>query len=140
MIPHDDYRVTIGLDVYEAAAAEVHFAMAAGPQSPSRRLVVRLSRDRGAVLGIRDGDRGALRELGHSVPFPSPSWFRDRRPYLEVRIERTGQLWAAWFHGELVGRVTDDGTRKAPEIRLLAENGRARVDSVVLEPLHPQGQ
>jgi hypothetical protein len=132
-----DYRVTIGLDVHRAAAAEVHFALSAKAPDASPRLVLRVTRAGGAVFGTRDADRGEFRPLGGSVPFPPPGWFEDRRPYLEVRFRRAGGTWAAWFNGAEAGRAADDGAAKAAEVRLFAEGGPARVDSAVLEELKP---
>jgi hypothetical protein len=131
----DDYRVTIGLDVDRAAAAEVHFALPARAPDAARRLVLRVTKAAGAVFGTKDGDRGAFRPLAKPVPFPPAEWFDGRRPYLEVRIERAGGAWAVWFNGTEAGRAADEGVPKAAEIRLHAEGGRARVDSVILAKL-----
>jgi hypothetical protein len=133
--PSGDYRVTVGLDVHEAAAAEVHFAIPADRPETGRRLVLRVTRDEGGVFGTRDGDRGEFRPLGEPVPFPPARWFHDRRPYLEVQVARAGDVWAAWFRGEPAGRAADDGTPKAAEVRLCAVDGKARVDTVLLEEL-----
>lgn len=133
--PAENYRLALGLDVHEATAAEIHFAIPADAPDTGPRLVLRVSRADGATLGTRDGDRGAFRPRGGPVPFPPPAWFRDRRPYLEVRAERKGGTWEAWFSGQLVGSADDDGRPKAPELRLHAEGGPARVNSVVLTTL-----
>jgi len=135
-----DYRVTVGLDVFQAAAAEIHFALPARGADAARRLVLRVTRDGGAVLGTRDGDRGAFRAAGAPVPFPPAARFADRGRYLEVQLERTDGGWTAWFNRSAAGRVSDVGTPEATEIRLYAEDGRARVDSVVLEQLVPAGR
>jgi serine/threonine-protein kinase len=133
----EDYRVTIGLDVYRAAAAEVHFAFPARADGADR-LVLRVSRIGGAVLGTRAGDRDEFRPLREPVPFPPAGWFDGRRPYLEVRFERAGGAWTVWFNGTEAGRVADDDAPRAAEVRLYAEGGPARVDSAVLERLHPK--
>jgi eukaryotic-like serine/threonine-protein kinase len=130
-----NYRLTIGLDVHTAAAAEVHFAIPAKSPDAGRRLVLRVSRAGGAVFGTKDGDAGPFRPAGAAVEFPPAAWFEGRRPYLEVRVERAGGTWAAWFNGKRAGYAVDDGTAKLAEIRLHAEGGRARVDSAILEQL-----
>jgi hypothetical protein len=132
--PVEDYRVTVGLDVHRAAAAEVHFAIPARAPAGDR-LALRVSKAGGAVLGTRAGDRGEFRPLWESVPFPPAGWFDGRRPYLEVRFARAGGAWAVWFNGTEAGRLADDGVPKAAEVRLYAEGGPARVDSVILEKL-----
>src|SRR5262249_8262253 len=129
-----DYRVTIGLDVHQATAAEVHFGLAARAPDTSPRFVLRVSKVGGAGFGKRGGDRGAVRPIGSAGPFPPPPWVEGRRLYLEVRVERAGGAWVVWFSGVEAGRADDD-TAKAAELRLHAEGGRARVDSVVLEKL-----
>lgn len=136
--PLDDYRLTLGLDLHRATAAEVHFAIPAKWPERARRLVLRVTRAAGAELGTRDGDAGDFLPLAAAVPYPAPGWFDGRRPYLEVRLERAGPGWAAWFNGRPAGRVPDDGTAKSAEIRLHAEGGPARIDSVVLEKLESE--
>jgi serine/threonine protein kinase len=128
----ENYRVMVGLDLAKATAAEVHFGLRA--DTPGR-YVLRVTRT-GAVFGIKDGDRAPLRPLGPVAPFPPPDWFEGRRPYLEVRIERAGGAWATWFNGVEAGRAVDDGgATQTAEVRLNAEGGPARVDSVLLETL-----
>jgi len=133
--PLDHYRVTLGLDVFRATAAEVHFAIPVKWPDRARRLVLRVTRAAGAELGARDGDTGDFVPLAPALPYPFPGWFHGRRPYLEVRIERAGPDWAAWFNGRPAGRVPDDGTPKSAEVRFSADGGPARIDSVVLEKL-----
>src|SRR5207237_7020503 len=96
---YEDYQVTIGLDLHQAAAADVHFALAADLPDKSRRFVLRITRSGGALFGTKDADRGAFHPAGEPVPFPSKEWFQDRSPYLEVRFARTGGVWQAWFNG-----------------------------------------
>jgi hypothetical protein len=133
--PVENFRVTIGLDVHEAAAAEVHFAIPAANPDAGRRFVLRVTRTGGAVFGSRDGDRGGFHPTGEAVPFPPAAWLKDRRPYLEVKLERAGNRWAVSFNGRAAGEADDDGRPKAPELRLAAEGGRARIDSVILTTL-----
>ncbi|HEY3787971.1 MAG TPA: protein kinase [Urbifossiella sp.] len=131
----EEYRLTIGLDVHTAAAAEVHFAipvaMNAGPRS-----VLRVSKKGGAVFGVRDDDKKPFQAKNPPVLFPEESWFVDggRRPYLEVKIERGGGRWTVWFNGQEAGQAEDNSPR-APEVRLFAEGGKARVDSAILVAL-----
>jgi serine/threonine protein kinase len=126
----ENYRITFGLDLHNADAVEVHFGLRPGGQ----RHVLRVTKA-GATLGTKDGDRVAFRALGSAAPFPPEKWFDGRSPYLEVRVERAGGWWTVRFHGAEAGRIADDGSPKLPEVRLNAEGGPARVDSVILEPL-----
>jgi serine/threonine protein kinase len=132
------HRVIVGLDVFEADAAEVHFAVQAGvPDAAARRLVVRVTKADGATFGSKVGSKGQFISLGPAAKFPKAS--TDGRPYVEVKIERLSDVWSVTFNGAEVGRASVDGPPRTTEIRLNAEGGPARVDSVVLEPLERVG-
>lgn len=133
--PADDYRVTIGLDVHNAAAVELHFGIPAADPDSSCRYVLRVTRGEGATFGTREGDKGAFQPLGPPVAFPATNGFKGSRPYLEVKCERAGGRWSASFNGTEVGHATDDGRPKSPELRLHAKDGDARINSVALTPL-----
>jgi hypothetical protein len=133
--PLENYRLTLGVDVHEAATTEIHFAIPSAAPNTGERLVVQVSRSGGAVLGVREGDRGTFQPGGDAIPFPSPAWLKGRKPYLEVRIERTGPTWTAWFNGQRVGSAHDDGQPKASELRINATGGSARVNTVFLTAL-----
>jgi hypothetical protein len=60
---------------------------------------------------------------------------RDHSPYLEVKFERAGGQWMAWFQKRTVGNANDDGTPKLSEFRIGAEDGKARIDSVMFNKL-----
>jgi eukaryotic-like serine/threonine-protein kinase len=132
-----DYSLTIGLDVFDAAAAEVHFAIPARSPDNARRLVLRVSKLDGAAFGMKDGDKGELHPFGKAVPFPKSERFKESRPYIEVRVTRAGNAWSASFDGKekIVGRMADDGSPKLSEFRVFADGGMARIDSVILERL-----
>jgi hypothetical protein len=133
--PAENYRLTLGVDVYQADAVEVHCGVPAADPESGDRFVLAVSRSGGAVFGVRAGNAGEFRPLGRPVPFPKPEWFRDRKPYLEFRVERAGPRWLAWFNGTPAGGGDDDGRPKAHEVRVNAAGGRARINSVELTPL-----
>jgi serine/threonine protein kinase len=137
-----DYCVTIGLDVFEAALAEVHFGIPTAAPDAGSRLVIRVSKLEGAQFGTKNGDKGAFQPIGPAAPFPKPERFQESRPYLEVRIIREGAVWSATFDGKerILGRAEDDGFAKSPEFRVFADGGKARIDSVILERLRPVGE
>jgi hypothetical protein len=137
-VTEGDFRITLGFDLHEAALAEIHFALPADAPDSGTRMVLRISRSDGAALGSKDGDRGALQPIGESIAFPPPAWFQGRGHYLEVKIEHTGGLWAVWFNGHAVGQCADHVQILAPEIRLFADGGPARIDSAILTPLGPR--
>jgi eukaryotic-like serine/threonine-protein kinase len=133
-----DYRITIGLDLHQATAAELQFGLPAKAAEVSPRYVLRVSKTDGAVLGTRVGSRGPLTPLAGPQAFPPAAWFQDRRPYLEVRIDRTPDGWVAWFNGTFLGRAAASAEPPADEFRLAAEGGKARIDSAILEPIRPK--
>ena len=120
--------------------AEIHFAIGAKNPDTSSRLVLRVTKAGGAVLGVKDGDRGPFRPTGEPVPFPSPDWFEEHSRYVEVRFLLAGGVWRASFNGVEAGHVADDGSPKAAEMRLYAENGRLRVGTVELEHLEAKAE
>jgi eukaryotic-like serine/threonine-protein kinase len=126
----EDHRIIIGLDLHKADAAEIHF----GLRPDGRRFVFRVTKA-GSVLGIKNGDRSAFQPLTGEVAFPPEKALEGRSHYLEVRIDRAGGIWSVRFNGKDAGHVADDGPPKLSEIRLNAEGGMARVDSVILESL-----
>src|SRR5437899_12261508 len=93
-VPPDDYRLTIGLDVHTASEAEVHFALPEASPDAGRRFVLQVSKERGAVFGRKDGDKGLFQAFSKPIPFPPAAWFEGKRPYLEVRFQRAGGAWA----------------------------------------------
>jgi hypothetical protein len=130
----ESYRITLGLDLHDADAVEVHFGIT---RESGRRMVLRVTRQGGALLGEKVGDAGEFRPFGHAVPFPPEKWFKDRSPYPELRFERVTGWWLAWFNGTEVGRLAGDGSPEFGDLRLNAVGGQARVDSVILELLKP---
>ena len=130
----DAYRLRVGLDLREAASVEVQFGFRAGPSGPAPRLALIVSRT-GVRLGRRVGDRGPFQSFGEAVPFPTLA--PDRRPYVEVRLESTPGWWEAAFDGRVAGRVAAADLMPRGEVRVLAEGGAARVDSVEIDRLRP---
>lgn len=132
---YPDYRITIGLNVFNADAAEVHFGIPVN--SPNgRRLVLRVTRADGAEFGTKAGEKERFVPLGPPVKFPSADWLSGRQPYLEVKIERAGGEWSTWFNGTPLGHTPDDRVPKINELGIRAENGRVRIDTVVLERVY----
>ena len=133
------YRLTLGLSLQGAAAAEVQFAFPfpAKASATAKRLVLRVTQVNRAQLGSRAGDTGAFEPAARAVEFPAPARPEDRRPYVEVRIDRTPRWWAVHFDGQPAGRLPDDDAPKMGEIRVVTEGGPVRVDTVELERLRP---
>jgi hypothetical protein len=124
--PLDDFRLTVGLDLSEATAVEV--AVATGGEPPFVTLV---SRDKGVQAGTFVGD--GFTPLGPAVPYPARS--EDRLPYYELRYERTGGVWRAYFENRELTVASDAGRSPRAEVRFATEGGAVRINSAVVENL-----
>jgi hypothetical protein len=133
--PVEDYRITISIDIYQATAAEIHFAIPIKGAEKERRSVLRITREEGAVFGNRNGDKGAFHPESSPIPFPATRRDESRRPYLEVIVERAGGRWVAKLQGKEVGQASDDGNPKLPEFRVGTEGGEIRIETVTFEKL-----
>jgi hypothetical protein len=131
----ENYQLTLGLDIFKAEAAELIFAIPERPSPAAARLVLRITKKDGAILGSKSSSKSAFKPLSGAVAFPSAEEFGDGRPYLEVRIVRIGAYWSAVFNGKQVGRVQNDNVRRLPEFQIWSGPGQARVDSVVFEKI-----
>jgi predicted Ser/Thr protein kinase len=129
LLPYKAYRVTVGLDLHKASAAEIGVAA-----RPDDRLMIRISRSEGAALGVRTGK--GYEPLGPWIVSPAPANPAGQRPYLEVKWERAGGRWAAWFCGQKLGDFRDDGWRM-PELHVRSEGGPVRIDRAIAEELWP---
>jgi tRNA A-37 threonylcarbamoyl transferase component Bud32 len=129
------YRLTLGLDLHDAETVEIHFAIPQRSPELAGRLVLRITKKNGALLGIKAGSRGSFTPISSPVPFPAAEWFEGRRPYLEVCCVRTGATWSAWFHGQKVGWFDSDTAARSAEVQIWSGSGSARIDSVFLEKL-----
>lgn len=132
-----DYRVVLGIDLFEASAVEVVVATADGPEASARRWSVRVDRDKGAAFGVREGEAGTFQPLGASVPVPTKEQIDagEKGRYSEVRYERAGGRVKAYFLGKPLGEVEDTGLTKTTEIRLAADGGTVHIDTAAAEEL-----
>jgi hypothetical protein len=126
--PH--FRITMGLDLHQAEAAEVHFGAESGSGSTQPRYVMRVTK-KGTVLGYAEGDRGALNGVTGMLPY-TPVDTENGSPYREVRIERQKREWSAFYDGKLVGNAPLSGKPELPEFRLFTESGPAFFDAVTI--------
>jgi serine/threonine protein kinase len=133
---YPEYRITIGVDPFEASTVELHFGIPKAETGP--RYVLRISPTGGAVLGTRTGNRGPFVTQSETIIYPPKTWFADRRRYLEAKIERTTDAWRAWFNGRLVGTADRSTDPTVDEFRLVAGGGRARIDTALIEPIRPE--
>jgi serine/threonine protein kinase len=132
-----NFRVILGVDLHEAAAAEVVAAVADDPPETAKQWIIRIDRAAGAVFGTREGAGGELRPLGASVPIPTKMELEDeaKRPYQEVKYERAGGKLRASYRTRPLGEVDDDGKMKTSEVRVRVEGGPIRIDTAFVEEL-----
>ena len=130
LLPYPDYQLTLGLD-RRAAVVELQVGRDAGP-----RHAVRVEAG-AATFGVRETPGGEFRPLGPASA-GRPAASRPGRPYTEVRVERSGDGWAAWYDGMPLGRATDPG-RPDPTAWLVVDGPPVRLDTAELTPLVPAG-
>lgn len=135
--PLPNRQVVLGVDLGDAKGVEVGFAIPMKDAKTGPRLVMRVSRDAGAVFGSRLGETGEFKPIGKGVPFPTAEQIANRGPYPEVKFGRAGGRWLASFNGEQLGIVNDDGSEKLDEFRVTTEGGPVRINLGVLQELKP---
>ena len=133
--PIADYRLTLGLDLYQSEWA-VLMVGPSGAKEDAPRVAIRVSRDGGAAFGTVTN--GAFTPIGPPVPYPSADLLQDKRPYREIRFQHTGSFWTAWFDRDLVGQTEKLGMVQASELRILTDGHPVRLEAPVLEALKPQ--
>jgi serine/threonine protein kinase len=131
------YRVVLGVDLFEASVLEVVVATAEGPEATAKRWSVRIDREKGAALGVREGEAGAFQPLGATVPVPTKAEVDagEKGKYSEVRYERAGGRVKAYFLGKPLGEIDDTGLTTTTEVRLTAEGGTVHIDTAAAEEL-----
>jgi eukaryotic-like serine/threonine-protein kinase len=132
--PPPDYRLSMGVDLKQASAVELHFGFHERTGEEQPRSVLRVSRE-GVSLGTVRSDGGALQSASSAIPFPKSS--EDSSPYRELSVERQGNTWFAFFNGRLVGKLQAVAGQELPEFRLVTEGGPALFESIVLSELGP---
>jgi serine/threonine protein kinase len=136
------FRLTFGLDLHQADAAEIHFGLErpnADFADSQPRYVLRVSRT-GIFLGRAEADRGTATKFSPVIPY-TPERDADAAPlYKEVRIERQQDVWLAFYDGKRVGSVALSVHRELSEFRLWTESGPAFFDGATVEELvEPEG-
>lgn len=126
------FRLLLGVNLHRATAVEIHFAIHRHAEQ-AKRLVLRITSDTGVQLGRRSGDRAPwqLLDTGFSL---TPSGPTD---YHEVRIEKLGTYWWAFFDGQVVATTPADDLPNLHEFRLVIEGGQARFSDLEVAELIP---
>jgi hypothetical protein len=128
------FRLTLGLDLHQADAAEIHFGLEKPNVDSQPRYVLRVSR-KGTFLGRADADRGRSTELSPVIEYVAERDVDASSPYKEVRIERQQDMWVAFYDGKRVGSAAFSGNPELQEFRLFTESGPAFFDAVSVEEL-----
>ncbi len=131
--PLRNFRISMLVDLQQAAAMELQFGLGSDPRSGMPRNVLRVARD-GVVLGRRGQDQGKLTPLSDLIPFPKPDASAAAN-YHELCIERRANHWWVYFDDQVVGRAASDPDGELHEIRLFTEEGAALFDSIEIVEL-----
>lgn len=116
--PDNGLGVRIGVDLQDARSAEVHIAFEGEDLVSSPRLVVQLSRG-GVVFGTKQKDDSELDAVGPVAEMPAnPS---DQPRYHEVRLERHGSQWFAFFDDVILGSRRADEHEDLSVIKLITD-------------------
>jgi serine/threonine protein kinase len=132
--PPANYRLSMGVDIKQASAVELHFAFHQRTGEGQPRFVVHIARD-GVFLGIAQRDGEAARPTSPVVPASSLN--EDSSPYRELKIERQGNTWYAFFDGRPLGGLQALDGAELPEFRLIVEAGPALFEEIELAELAP---
>jgi hypothetical protein len=125
------YRVSLNVDLHRATAVEVHFGIRPAGRRGQPRLVLRVAPE-GVLLGRRLDDKGDLTRLSAIHPFPR-SADPARSPYRAARVQRHAGRWWAYFDEVLIG--SEAGSEELAEVRLVAEDGPALFEEIVIAEL-----
>ena len=69
------------------------------------------------------------------VPYPKSD--PDEVAYKELKVERQGPAWYAFFDGRLIGSLQALPGPELPEFRLVTEGGPVLFESIMLAELEP---
>lgn len=128
--------LVVSVDRRLAAAVELHFGLAPGTGAVSRR-VLRLT-DKEVALGDRADDEAEFRPRA-SLPVPREDT-PDSTQSRELRIERQGNTWYAFYEGKLIGSAPARRGEQC-EFRLRTEGlGTAHFDTIQVTELVPPEQ
>ncbi|QVL30592.1 protein kinase [Telmatocola sphagniphila] len=129
-----DYRLSVEVDLYRAESVELRFALSRSDNS----LVLRLSRNEGAVFGKCSSEDRPLIALSKSLPFQQLE-IENTPTYNEMRIEHLNGCWYAWFNGKYLGGCTESRTPLIGEFELTTSGGEAHFTGIELTEMMKPG-
>lgn len=138
--PLSNYRLSMGVDPREASLIEFEFGIASAPSPQQQsRYAIRLT-PTGAQLIYKASEGGKAEPRSPGLPRPSVAEMQNRSPYLELRIERQGDVWWAFFDGKTLGAVPVQSGGEQQEFRLIVAPSEAAFESIeVMELVMPAG-
>ena len=116
--PAEGLGVRIGVDLQAAQAAEVHLAFQGEDLRSAPRLVIELSPG-GVVFGTKQGDDSELVAEGPVAEMPNN--LSEQPRYHEVRLERHGSQWFAFFDDVILGSRRADANENVSVIKLITD-------------------
>ncbi len=124
----DAVAMSVGIDLQEAGAAEVHFGFVQQDFDNARRFVVRYDRQQ-VVLGTRDGLKGDFRPRGEPLRLPETS-DSDGPQYQYIRVEQQAGYWYVFFNNEIVGSLRSDPDAANRFVQLVAPSGKVHFEDI----------
>jgi hypothetical protein len=92
--------IRVGVDLQDAKSAEIHFAFQGQDIPKAQRAVVTLSEDE-VALGTKVTAEAQFMTRGSAIDMPRAD--SDQPRYHEVRVERQGATWFAFFDDQQLG-------------------------------------
>jgi hypothetical protein len=129
------YQLTLGVNLHEAEAVEVHFGVPASAGADQAHLVIRMTRDE-AALGRRSGRDRDFESTSAPIDLP-PEDGGATEHYHALRVERQSKQWDVYCDERKVGAVPIADRSERAEFWLVTEGGEARFENLEVRELLP---
>ena len=116
----------VGVDLYTATQAELHFGFANSTQDDCERYVLRYNRE-GAAFGTSTGPDSEFKRLSHELSLndTSPAESSGNTPsYAQLAVELHNAQWFVFFNGELLGSVEATVESNCGRLDLITRGGK----------------
>jgi hypothetical protein len=124
----------VGIDLQEASSAEIHFAFQGQESTDAPRMVVKLSPQR-VTFGTKDTAESELLSSGRTVEFSNDQG--DDPRYHEIRVERHGEYWFAFFDDQEIGRLPAKVREEDERLIALVTDGTVHFEGPLVYHLRP---
>lgn len=130
--PLKHYQLVLGVDLHRARSVSIQVGIR---RTDKGRAVMRITQTE-VVLGEQADTDAPFKPV--SPPHEGPGRGEPNAPvFHEVRFERHGEHWWAFFQGKEVGHLRASPEQEAPEFLLQVEGGTAHFSDLTLVELVP---